>query len=78
MTMKPESERSDWTDLDLLTREEAHGRLREAIDEIELRLPELGDTDVAERELLVSRLRALREAADDLLDATRPAATEGP
>ncbi|MEV6336877.1 hypothetical protein [Nocardia vinacea] len=67
MSRKPESERSDWTELDLLTREEAYGRLQEEIGEVEARLPELGAADAAERELLESRLRALREAAADLL-----------
>lgn len=64
---KPESERSDWTDLDLLTREEAYGRLQAEIGEVEARLPELGAGDAAERELLDTRLRALRSAAADLL-----------
>ncbi|WP_433526202.1 hypothetical protein ACQPZ2_15570 [Nocardia pseudovaccinii] len=67
MSRKPESERSDWTELDLLTREEAYGRLQEEIGEVEARLPELGPADTAERELLETRLRALREAAADLL-----------
>ncbi|KAA9163671.1 hypothetical protein FPZ12_009250 [Amycolatopsis acidicola] len=64
MSRRPESERSDWTDLDLLTRDEAAGRLREEIAEIEPRVAALGAG--AERDLLESRLRALREAADDL------------
>jgi hypothetical protein len=63
MTRRPESERSDWTDLDLLTRDEARDRLRDEIAEIEPRLPE---TDGAERELLESRLRALRDAVEEL------------
>ncbi|HWC80485.1 MAG TPA: hypothetical protein VG756_11025 [Pseudonocardiaceae bacterium] len=63
MSRRPESERSDWTDLDLLTREEAADRLREEITETEARL---GDADPAERELLETRLRALREAAEEL------------
>ncbi|MEV2218347.1 hypothetical protein AB0E01_00525 [Nocardia vinacea] len=67
MSRKPESERSDWTELDLLTREEAYGRLQEEIGEVEAQLPELGAADAAERELLETRLRALREAAADLL-----------
>ncbi|MFQ6396279.1 hypothetical protein ACLMAJ_22745 [Nocardia sp. KC 131] len=67
MSRRPESERSDWTDLDLLTREEAYGRLQEEIGETEARLGELGDPDQAERELLEARLRALREVADDLI-----------
>ncbi|MGW0946431.1 hypothetical protein ACWD4O_28355 [Streptomyces sp. NPDC002623] len=70
MSRRPESERSDWTDLDLLTREEAHGRLRAEIAETDVRLAELGDSDEAERELLRSRLRALREAAEELLHPT--------
>ncbi|MEU9271652.1 hypothetical protein AB0E04_40440 [Streptomyces sp. NPDC048251] len=74
MSGRPQSERSDWTDLDLLTREEAHGRLLTEIAETDVRLAELGDGDSGtdrdrdERELLRSRLRALREAADDLTD----------
>jgi hypothetical protein len=63
MSRRPEAERSDWTDLDLLTRDEAAGRLREEIAEIE---QTLGDATGAERELLDTRLHALREAADDL------------
>lgn len=66
MSRRPESERSDWTDLDLLTREEAYGRLQEEIAETDVRLAELGDGDEAERELLRSRLRALRETAEEL------------
>jgi hypothetical protein len=68
MSRRPESERSDWTDLDLLTREEAHGRLLTEIAETDVRLAALGELDAAERELLQSRLRALREAAEDLID----------
>ncbi|QJT05290.1 hypothetical protein G9272_37430 [Streptomyces asoensis] len=68
MSRRPESERSDWTDLDLLTREEAHGRLLAEIAETDVRLAGLGASDEAERELLRSRLRALRAAADDLTD----------
>jgi len=69
----PESERSDWTDLDLLTREEAHGRLLAEIADTDVRLAGLGDgeSDRAERELQQSRLRALREAADDLIDHSK-------
>ncbi|MCI3274472.1 hypothetical protein [Streptomyces cylindrosporus] len=68
MSRRPESERSDWTDLDLLTREEAHGRLLAEIADTDVRLAGLGESDAAERELLESRLRALREAAEDLID----------
>ncbi|NEC90287.1 hypothetical protein [Streptomyces sp. SID12501] len=74
MSRRPESERSDWTDLDLLTREEAHGRLLTEIAETDVRLAELGADDEAEaeRELLQRRLRALREAAEDLTNPTNP------
>ena len=77
MSRRPESERSDWTDLDLLTREEAHGRLLAQIAETDVRLSELDASEAsgvsdasaaAERDLLRSRLRALREAAADLID----------
>ncbi|MEV7890824.1 hypothetical protein ACWD3I_31820 [Streptomyces sp. NPDC002817] len=68
MSRRPESERSDWTDLDLLTREEAHGRLLAEIADTDVRLAALGESDAAERDLLQSRLRALREAAEDLND----------
>ncbi|MFK4100286.1 hypothetical protein ACI2L1_09470 [Streptomyces sp. NPDC019531] len=72
MSRTPQSERSDWTDVDLLTREEAHGRLVTEIAGTEARLAQLGasEADAAERELLQTRLRALREAADDLIDQT--------
>ncbi|WP_328675573.1 hypothetical protein OG226_05565 [Streptomyces sp. NBC_01261] len=66
MSRRPESERSDWTDLDLLTRDEAYGRLQEEIGLTVRRLAELGPDDEAERELLDTRARALREAAEDL------------
>jgi hypothetical protein len=71
MSRRPESERSDWTDLDLLTREEAHGRLLDEIADTDVRLTELGADDGAERELLQTRLRALREAAEDLIDHSK-------
>ncbi|MEU6140629.1 hypothetical protein ABZ848_09755 [Streptomyces sp. NPDC047081] len=71
MSRRPESERSDWTDLDLLTREEAHGRLLAEIAETDVRLAGLGESDAAERALLEARLRALREAAEDLIDHSK-------
>ncbi|MFJ1969457.1 hypothetical protein ACIO93_12385 [Streptomyces sp. NPDC087903] len=74
MSGRPASERSDWTDLDLLTREEAQARLREEITATGTRLAELGDgdgdADEAERALLGTRLRALREAAEALTDTS--------
>ena len=66
MSGRPRSERSDWTDLDLLTREEARDRLVAEIAETRTRLAALGAGDQAERGLLETRLRALREAAADL------------
>ena len=72
MSRLPESERSDWTDLDLLTREEAHGRLLTEIADTDVRLAELGADDEAERELLQRRLSALHEAAEDLIGPTGP------
>ena len=66
MNRVPESERSDWTDLDLLTRDEAAGRLKDEITESTARLAMLGEDDQAERELLETRLRALREALEDI------------
>jgi hypothetical protein len=69
MSGRPEYERSDWTDLDLLTRREAFGRLQEEIASTAARLAALDDTDEAERGLLRSRLRALREASDELAGA---------
>lgn len=66
MSRLPESERSDWTDLDLLTRDEATGRLQEEIALTDRRLAQLGAGDEAERELLGRRLRALHEAVEDL------------
>ena len=66
MTSRPESERSDWTDLDLLTRTEAADRLRAEITETETRLAASDFTDPSERELLGARLSALREALGDM------------
>ncbi|WP_030326399.1 hypothetical protein [Streptomyces sp. NRRL B-3229] len=67
MSRRPESERSDWTDLGLLTREEAHGRLQDKIAETAARLAGLAaDAEQTERDLLEARLSALREAAEDL------------
>ncbi|MFJ8749033.1 hypothetical protein ACIREO_06830 [Streptomyces sp. NPDC102441] len=59
---------ADWTDDDLLTRQEAGGRLKEEIDEVRDRLAGLtgkpGDTDDAEASLrlLTRRLTALEKA----------------
>jgi hypothetical protein len=69
MKRPPLSERSDWTEQDLLTREEASGRLKEEIVEVSTRLGRLGEPDQAERELLGTRLRALREVLDSLAES---------
>ena len=66
MNSRPESERSDWTDLDLLTRAEAADRLREEIDETESRLAAIDPGEGAERDLLTARLRALHAVRSDL------------
>lgn len=55
MSPRPESERSDWTDLDLLTRDEARERLQQEIAEIE-------QSPSPDRD----RLKALRAAVEDL------------
>lgn len=55
MSPRPESERSDWTDLDLLTRDEARERLQQEIAEIE-------QSPSPDNE----RLKALRAAVEDL------------
>ncbi|MFE2985697.1 MULTISPECIES: hypothetical protein [unclassified Streptomyces] len=59
---------ADWTDDDLLTREEANGRLKGEIDEVRIRLAELtsasggaGDIEASVR-LLTRRLAALEKA----------------
>jgi hypothetical protein len=61
----PESERSDWTDVDLLTREEAHKRIMAEIADTRARLAEIGASDAAEREFLERRLEALRARAEE-------------
>ncbi|MET8978818.1 hypothetical protein ABZX85_24685 [Streptomyces sp. NPDC004539] len=71
MTARPPAERSDWTDVDLLTREEAAERLREEITATEARLTGAEHLEAAERDLLNSRLHALRDAADDLNSTER-------
>jgi len=66
MSARPQSERSDWTDLDLLTREEAAGRLTEYRAETTARLDQLGESDQGEREFLEARLRAIQVSLEDL------------
>ena len=57
---RPEPDRSDWTEQDLLTREEALPRLQEAIEEIEAERKTAGDS--ATRQQLEARLTAMRAA----------------
>jgi hypothetical protein len=54
----PRSERSDWTDLDLLTLEEALPRLDEAISAAEKEIGSIADP--AENDIAVRRLNGLR------------------
>jgi hypothetical protein len=64
MSRRPESERSDWTDLDLLTVDQAAVRVHDEIVETEQQLAGLDPDAAAERELVETRLRALRRLAD--------------
>ncbi|SEG88523.1 hypothetical protein SAMN04489712_12222 [Thermomonospora echinospora] len=66
MSARPESGRSDWTDLDLLTRKEAGERLHAEIAETRARLDELGEADPQARAALEQRLSLLRARAGDL------------
>jgi hypothetical protein len=58
----------DWTDQDLLTKDEAHGRLVEEIGRVQARLDELSDDrpdDQAEITLLSKRLNAMQSVRDE-------------
>lgn len=57
MNTRPPSERSDWTEQDLLTREEALPRLDEEIAEVTNQLS--STTDQPTRDLLQRRLTAM-------------------
>jgi len=66
--MRPESERSDWTDTDLLTNEEARERLEEAVGQLKAELEErradgAAPDTVAE---LANRLARFQESLDGL------------
>jgi hypothetical protein len=63
MSERPESERSDWTDQDLLTRREAGERVRAAIAETEALLEAADPARAEERAALERRLAALRAHA---------------
>ncbi|MFA1546058.1 hypothetical protein [Actinomadura chokoriensis] len=60
MSGPPESERSDWTDQDLLTRHEAGERIRAEIAETEALLDAADPPRADERAALERRLAALR------------------
>ena len=59
---RPESERSDWTEQDLLTIDEAFGRVEAEMAEAQQALESA--TDPAERENIERRLRAMRTIRD--------------
>ncbi|TDC91583.1 hypothetical protein [Actinomadura sp. 7K507] len=63
MSEKPESERSDWTDQDLLTRREAGERVRAEMAETQARLEATDPSQADERAALERRLAALRSHA---------------
>jgi hypothetical protein len=58
MSGRPESERSDWTDLDLLTREEAAARVLSEIEDVRSRLD--AETRPEARAALEERLGVLQ------------------
>jgi hypothetical protein len=59
---RPESERSDWTEQDILTVDEASGRVDAEIEEAQQALENA--TDPAERENIERRLRAMQVVKD--------------
>jgi hypothetical protein len=58
MSPTPKSERSDWTDLDLLTLDEAAPRLAEAIAQAEAELDTIRDP--TEREQAAARIAGMQ------------------
>jgi hypothetical protein len=67
---RPEADRSDWTEQDLLTVDEALPRLVDAIAEVSAEMAVAADP--AERELVARRLAAMHEAKAQL-EANRAA-----
>jgi hypothetical protein len=61
---RPESGRSDWTEQDLLTKDEALPRLEEAIVEVEADYD--AERDEQARAAIKDRLEAMRAARDRL------------
>jgi hypothetical protein len=66
---RPESDRSDWTEQDLLTLDEALPRLTEAIEEIEAELRAAGNSGT--RQQLQARLTAMQAARERLSRPSR-------
>ena len=62
---RAESTRSDWTEQDLLTRDEALPRLEQAIAEVEAERE--STVDAASRDALSERLAAMNTVRDGLL-----------
>ncbi len=67
---RPEPDRSDWTEQDLLTREEALPRLLEAIEEVEIDYQSASDP--ATREQIGTRLRTMHAIAERLRRPPEP------
>lgn len=62
---RPEADRSDWTEQDLLTREEALPRLEQAIAEVEAEVE--AERDERSRASLSERLAAMNAVRERLL-----------
>ena len=62
--MSEPGQRSDWTELDLLTIAVAAERVRDELVDTERQLADLDTTAIAARDLLETRLRALRGLAE--------------
>jgi len=63
---RPESERSDWTEQDILTIPEAAGRLEQEIADVVAALAESSDSD--EKSALKRRLRAIEASRERLAE----------
>jgi hypothetical protein len=70
MSGRPEAGRSDWTEQDLLTVDEALPRLEQAIAEVTAEAA--AATDPAERDLVRRRLAAMTEARARLRARPQP------
>jgi len=66
--MRPESERSDWTDTDLLTNDAARERLEEAVGQLRAELDQRRTDGTAQDTIaeLESRLARFQESLDEL------------